>query len=145
MHPTLRPPPHRPHRAPRTTPGNPQAPSSFKFQANALLRKSATYQKRNVCTNICLLSSPIFFCVLLLIIKLLVNNLFLSGDDFKVPRPPVPPAVRACSIRPLATYGSMRFVWCLAAGPCAAKWVGPPGSHATLQRRGRAGGGYVSG
>ncbi|PNH11475.1 ABC transporter A family member 12 [Tetrabaena socialis] len=57
--------------------------ATFGAQANALLRKSATYQKRNVRTNICLLSSPIFFCVILLIIKLLINNVFLSGPDFE--------------------------------------------------------------
>jgi hypothetical protein len=32
--------------------------ASFGSQANALLRKSATYQKRNIGTNVCLLSSP---------------------------------------------------------------------------------------
>ncbi|GFR42637.1 hypothetical protein Agub_g3573 [Astrephomene gubernaculifera] len=60
---------------------SPQA-AGFGPQANALLRKSATYQKRNVRTNICLLSSPIFFCILLLIIKQLVNNVFFTGQDF---------------------------------------------------------------
>ncbi|GLC69187.1 hypothetical protein PLESTF_000800000 [Pleodorina starrii] len=57
--------------------------AGFGTQANALLRKSAVYQKRNVCTNICLLSSPIFFCIILLIIKLLVDRLLLMNDDFK--------------------------------------------------------------
>lgn len=61
--------------------------ASFGAQANALLRKSATYQKRNVRTNICLLSSPIFFCLLLLIIRILVNNVFLTGPDFEVRLP----------------------------------------------------------
>ncbi|KAG2425810.1 hypothetical protein HXX76_013435 [Chlamydomonas incerta] len=57
--------------------------ASFGAQANALLRKSATYQKRNVRTNICLLSSPIFFCLLLLFIRILVNKVFLTGPDFE--------------------------------------------------------------
>ncbi|KXZ51666.1 hypothetical protein GPECTOR_11g119 [Gonium pectorale] len=57
--------------------------AGFGAQANALLRKSATYQKRNVRTNICLLSSPIFFCLILLFIKILVDRLFLAGVDFE--------------------------------------------------------------
>lgn len=58
--------------------------ASFKTQANALLRKSAIYQKRNIGTNCCLLSAPIFFCLLLLLIRILVNTLFLSGPNFEV-------------------------------------------------------------
>ncbi|KAG2490617.1 hypothetical protein HYH03_011009 [Edaphochlamys debaryana] len=57
--------------------------AGFGAQANALLRKSAVYQKRNVRTNICLLSSPIFFCLILLFIKILVNRVFLTGVDFE--------------------------------------------------------------
>ncbi|GIL45991.1 hypothetical protein Vafri_3095 [Volvox africanus] len=57
--------------------------AGFGTQANALLRKSAVYQKRNVGTNICLLSSPIFFCLILLAIKIVVDKLFLTQDNFK--------------------------------------------------------------
>jgi hypothetical protein len=35
-------------------------------------------------TNCCLLTAPIIFSLLLLIIQMLINNVFLSGDDFKV-------------------------------------------------------------
>lgn len=57
--------------------------ASFGKQANALLRKSTVYQKRNICTNICLLTAPIIFSVLLLIIQALINNVFLSGSDYE--------------------------------------------------------------
>mmetsp|Transcript_40231 Transcript_40231/g.119957 ORF Transcript_40231/g.119957 Transcript_40231/m.119957 type:complete len:1026 (-) Transcript_40231:846-3923(-) len=57
--------------------------ATFKEQSNALLRKSTVYQKREICTNVCLLSAPIFFSILLLVIQLLINNLFLTGPDFE--------------------------------------------------------------
>jgi hypothetical protein len=57
-----------------------QPAGGFAIQANALLRKSLTYQKRNVCTNICLVSSPILFCAILFVLKLLVNG-FVSDKD----------------------------------------------------------------
>jgi len=34
-------------------------------------------------TNLCLLSAPIIFSVLLLIIQLLINNLVLTGADYE--------------------------------------------------------------
>ncbi|GIL71728.1 hypothetical protein Vretimale_837 [Volvox reticuliferus] len=57
--------------------------AGFGTQANALFRKSAVYQRRNVGTNICLVSSPIFFCIILLAIKIIVDKLFLTQDSFK--------------------------------------------------------------
>lgn len=56
---------------------------SLKIQAAALLRKNGVYQRRNMGTNICLLSSPIVFCVLLLVVQVALNKL-LTGDDYKV-------------------------------------------------------------
>ena len=49
-----------------------------------MLRKSVTYQKRAVWTNCCLLSAPICFCLLLMIIQMLINKLILSNSDLQV-------------------------------------------------------------
>ncbi|KAL6318772.1 hypothetical protein AAG906_001245 [Vitis piasezkii] len=49
-------------------------PASFWTQANALLRKNLTFQKRNIRTNIRLVSFPILLCVLLVVIQKLVNS-----------------------------------------------------------------------
>ncbi|KAL8465014.1 hypothetical protein ACS0TY_034480 [Phlomoides rotata] len=49
-------------------------PSSSWTQANALLRKNLTFQKRNIKTNIRLVVSPFFLCLLLLLIQILVNR-----------------------------------------------------------------------
>ncbi len=96
--------------APCTHTGTQQGSAGFGVQANALLRKSATYQKRNVRTNICLLSSPIFFCLLLLIIKLLVDNIFLTGEDFEVRTPA--PAVLARALRSSGLAAGLSASWC---------------------------------
>ncbi|XP_024025302.1 ABC transporter A family member 7 [Morus notabilis] len=49
-------------------------PASFWTQADALLRKNLTYQKRNIKTNIRLISFPFILCLLLVLIQALVNN-----------------------------------------------------------------------
>lgn len=49
-------------------------PASFWTQANALLRKNLTFQKRNIKTNIRLISFPFVLCLLLLLIQSLVNH-----------------------------------------------------------------------
>jgi hypothetical protein len=59
-------------------------PTTSRAQAGALFRKNAVYQKRNCCSNCCLLSAPIVFCLLLLGIQLAVNRLILSGEDYSV-------------------------------------------------------------
>eukprot|EP00798_Chlamydomonas_sp_ICE-L_P006110 gene6110-2714_t len=56
---------------------------TFRNQSSALLRKSASYQLRNIATNICLVSAPIVFCLILYVIQVLVDNLYLGTDDFK--------------------------------------------------------------
>ncbi|MEW5299847.1 MAG: hypothetical protein WDW36_002821 [Sanguina aurantia] len=56
--------------------------ASFRGQANALVRKSLVFQKRNSATNCCLLSAPIFFALLLLGIKIAINRVFLAGPEF---------------------------------------------------------------
>ncbi|XP_056170526.1 ABC transporter A family member 7-like isoform X5 [Syzygium oleosum] len=49
-------------------------PASFWTQANALLRKNLTFQKRNIKTNIQLISFPFVLCLLLVLIQILVNH-----------------------------------------------------------------------
>ncbi|CAI5466132.1 unnamed protein product [Closterium sp. Yama58-4] len=56
--------------------------TTFNTQANALLRKNVTFQKRNWGTNICLVSMPILMCVLLKIIEIAINAI-LSGPDYR--------------------------------------------------------------
>nr|GMC75787.1 ABC transporter A family member 7-like [Ipomoea batatas]GMD07716.1 ABC transporter A family member 7-like [Ipomoea batatas] len=51
-----------------------EGPASFWTQANALLRKNLTFQKRNVRTNLWLISFPILICVLLVLLQTVVNN-----------------------------------------------------------------------
>jgi hypothetical protein len=58
--------------------------AGFKSQAGALYRKNAVYQRRNWCSNVCLLSAPIFFCLLLFGIQTAINKLLLTGDDYSV-------------------------------------------------------------
>ncbi|XP_039688859.1 ABC transporter A family member 7 isoform X2 [Medicago truncatula] len=56
--------------------------SSFCTQANALLRKNLTFQKRNVKTNIRLILLPLILCVLLVVLQHLIDSL-LDTPDFK--------------------------------------------------------------
>ncbi|XP_022844965.1 ABC transporter A family member 7-like [Olea europaea var. sylvestris] len=49
-------------------------PASFWTQADALLRKNLTFQKRNLRTNIRLVIFPFFLCLLLVLIQSLVNK-----------------------------------------------------------------------
>lgn len=58
--------------------------ASLKAQAGALYRKNAVYQRRNMCSNVCLLSAPIFFCLMLLAVQIAINRLLLTGADFEV-------------------------------------------------------------
>ncbi|KAK4799709.1 hypothetical protein SAY86_025074 [Trapa natans] len=48
-------------------------PASFWTQANALLRKNLTFQKRNIKTNIRLISFPFILCLLLVLLQTLIN------------------------------------------------------------------------
>ncbi|XP_057416444.1 ABC transporter A family member 7-like [Lotus japonicus] len=54
----------------------PPAPASFSTQANALLRKNLTFQKRNVKTNIRLILFPLILCVLLVVLQRLIDRQF---------------------------------------------------------------------
>ncbi|CAM8881361.1 unnamed protein product [Rhodiola kirilowii] len=49
-------------------------PASFWTQANALLRKNVTFQKRNVKTNIRLVSFPFLLCILLVVLQSVINS-----------------------------------------------------------------------
>ncbi|RDX64090.1 ABC transporter A family member 8 [Mucuna pruriens] len=51
-------------------------PASFWTQANALLRKNLTFQKRNVKTNVRLIMFPFVLCLLLVLLQTLLNNQF---------------------------------------------------------------------
>nr|XP_018684862.1 PREDICTED: ABC transporter A family member 7-like [Musa acuminata subsp. malaccensis] len=57
-------------------------PASFFTQANALLRKNLTFQKRNLKTNIGIVAFPIFICVLIVLIQQVINN-ELNKDKFQ--------------------------------------------------------------
>ncbi|KAL5064774.1 hypothetical protein RYX36_026511 [Vicia faba] len=48
--------------------------SSFWTQANALLRKNLTFQKRNVKTNLRLILFPVILCILLVLIQTLIDS-----------------------------------------------------------------------
>ncbi|KAI4374543.1 hypothetical protein MLD38_012525 [Melastoma candidum] len=52
----------------------PNGPASYWTQANALLRKNLTYQKRNKKTTIRLISYPFILCLLLVLLQGLVNH-----------------------------------------------------------------------
>ncbi|KAA8542403.1 hypothetical protein F0562_023461 [Nyssa sinensis] len=51
-----------------------QGPASFWTQANALLRKNLTFQKRNIKANIRLILFPFVLCLLLVLIQGLINR-----------------------------------------------------------------------
>ncbi|KAL3716507.1 hypothetical protein ACJRO7_008153 [Eucalyptus globulus] len=55
-------------------------PASFRTQANALLRKNLTFQRRNIMTNIRLVSFPVVLCLLLVLIQRLVDHELNKGD-----------------------------------------------------------------
>jgi len=55
--------------------------TTFRTQANALLRKNGIQQRRALWTNICIISTPVFFCILLFILQLLINNATDTPDN----------------------------------------------------------------
>ncbi|KAH7366061.1 hypothetical protein KP509_18G061500 [Ceratopteris richardii] len=56
--------------------------TSFGTQANALLRKNLTFQKRNKKTNGCIITFPFLLCLLLFVLQTAINTI-LSGSAFK--------------------------------------------------------------
>jgi hypothetical protein len=65
-----------------STPSKPRH-ATMPVQARALYRKSALYQARNLSTNICIVSAPVLFCILLLLIQTGMSKL-MSGAEFQV-------------------------------------------------------------
>ncbi|KAI9086550.1 hypothetical protein K1719_031634 [Acacia pycnantha] len=53
---------------------SPRGSSTFWTQANALLRKNLTFQKRNVRSNVRLILFPFLICVLLVVLQGVINN-----------------------------------------------------------------------
>ena len=58
--------------------------TEFAFQASALARKCAKQQLRAVKTNICLLVTPILFCMTLWVLQHVVTQLILQNSSFQV-------------------------------------------------------------
>ncbi|CDY23039.1 BnaC07g31480D [Brassica napus] len=79
--------------------------ASFWTQANALLRKNLTYQRKHIWTNVRLVLVPLFLCLLLLSIQLLLEAVMSkvsdmakcgskdapNGDYCPIPNPPLLP------------------------------------------------------
>ncbi|KAJ0048615.1 hypothetical protein Pint_15237 [Pistacia integerrima] len=57
--------------------------AGFGTQANALLRKNLTFQKRNVKANIRLVAFPIVLCLLILALQIVFDKLVNNNDDNK--------------------------------------------------------------
>ncbi len=53
----------------------------FTIQAKALLRKNLQQQRRAVCTNVFIVVTPIFFCILLFILQKVINNALDKPDN----------------------------------------------------------------
>lgn len=58
--------------------------TEFTFQASALARKCATQQLRAVKTNVCLLLTPVLFCMTLWVLQHVVMQLILQNSNFQV-------------------------------------------------------------
>ncbi|VVB04509.1 unnamed protein product [Arabis nemorensis] len=52
------------------------SPASFLTQADALLRKNLVFQKRNIWSNVRLITIPFFLCLLLLVVQMLFDTQF---------------------------------------------------------------------
>lgn len=55
--------------------------ATFRTQAHALFRRNAAQQRRSVYTNIFIVSTPIFFCLLLFILQQLINAAIDTPDS----------------------------------------------------------------
>ncbi|CDY62599.1 BnaCnng40510D [Brassica napus] len=84
------------------------SPASFGTQANALLRKNLTYQRKHIWTNVRLILVPLFLCLILLAIQHVLDALMkgvsdmtgdcksnadLSGGICPIQNPPMLPAM----------------------------------------------------
>ncbi|KAL4523256.1 hypothetical protein Ndes2437B_g00384 [Nannochloris sp. 'desiccata'] len=55
--------------------------TSFSIQAKALLRKNLQQQRRAVCTNVFIVITPVFFCILLFVLQKVINNALDTPDN----------------------------------------------------------------
>jgi len=55
------------------------------MQMRALFKKNAAFQGRRTCAVCCMICSPIFFILLMLMLQFLINNLFLSTPERRCP------------------------------------------------------------
>ncbi|CAA7022531.1 unnamed protein product [Microthlaspi erraticum] len=80
------------------------SPASFGTQANALLRKNLTYQRKHIWTNVRLILVPVFLCLLLLAIQqvldALMNSVSQMANDCKT-NPDMPGDICPISNPPL--------------------------------------------
>ena len=58
------------------------ASAGFREQVRALLRKNVAYQKRNYCTNVAIVTTPLVFSLIIYGIQFAINTIF-DSDDFK--------------------------------------------------------------
>ncbi|GBG48345.1 hypothetical protein CBR_g82059, partial [Chara braunii] len=54
--------------------------TTFRVQADALLRKNLTLQRRSWCMNTCLVCFPVVLCVLIVVFQALIDSM-LKGED----------------------------------------------------------------
>ena len=59
-------------------------PASFALQGQALIVKSALQQKRAIKTNMCLLSAPLVFCMVVWLLQNVVMSLILASPNNQV-------------------------------------------------------------
>ncbi|KAJ6808420.1 ABC transporter A family member 7-like isoform X1 [Iris pallida] len=105
-------------------------PASFFTQANALLRKNLSFQKRNKKTNIGIIAFPLFLCVLLFAIQSVVNRVADIGGDmcgdptglglFGTCPSPSPPSWPSLLQIPRPEYRAAASEPCRAKGSCPA-------------------------
>ncbi|KAK4568290.1 hypothetical protein RGQ29_003890 [Quercus rubra] len=76
--------------------GPSHGPASFRTQANALLRKNLTFQKRNMRTNILLVCYPALLCILIVVFQHVYDNVIKHAKkcdpktNFNCPTPEIP-------------------------------------------------------
>lgn len=70
-----------PDDTPSSSSSSSHGPASFWTQANALLRKNLTFQKRNIRSNVRLVIFPFLLCLLLLILQVLVNSILDKPEN----------------------------------------------------------------
>ncbi|KAL5721635.1 hypothetical protein ACHQM5_005255 [Ranunculus cassubicifolius] len=62
-----------------------QKPASFSTQANALLRKNLTFEKRNIKSHLCLAMFPIIICILLATLQIVIKVVMKKNGVVQCP------------------------------------------------------------